>query len=149
MRDRPYLTFFLVAAVVFLTMTVAGGIAARIIVGGQGAAAAASDQIHDVFAQATGTLFLASPFLALAWLSASLARRVGLAAGLRLFLFGALLLGFLYVSAQFDSERYMARRGWTAAALAIGLLPVKSVPVLLLCAVLAWLGVRKHRAHRT
>ncbi len=148
MRDRPYLTFFLAAAFVFLGATIVAGIVARVVVGGQGVGDAASDQLHYFLVQARGTLFLASPFMALAWLSASLARRVGFVAGMRIFLFGTLLLGYLYVSAQFDSERYMARRGWTAASLAIGLLPVKSVPVLLLCALFAWLGVRKHRTNQ-
>jgi hypothetical protein len=75
-------------------------------------------------------------------MSASLAKRRGFDRGLVLFLIGALLLGVMFFSAYQDSQNYMSQKMWTAATLSIGLLPFKSVPLLLVCLAARWILAR-------
>lgn len=143
MASRPYLSFLSLAVMVFVVATVGSDVVARIATSGESVAHALAEHIHYAFAQPAGLVFLAAPFLMLAWISASLVSRKGLKWGLGVFLLGALLLGVLYFTAYQDSQVYIQRRMWTAAALSVGLLPFKSLPVVLLCLGCRWYLGRK------
>jgi hypothetical protein len=143
LRDRPYLAFFAFAALLFLAATLGSDIVARTTVGGEGLGKAITEHAYYAFVQPIGTAMLLAPFLLLGWMSASLAKRKRFDGGLGVFLLGALLLGFIYFIGYQDSQSYMKQRMWTAATLSVGLLPFKSVPLLLICLGFRWLVARK------
>ena len=50
------------------------------------------------------------------------------------------ILALMYYGGYADAQRFMHQRAWTAAALAVGLLPFKSMPVVVIALVarLVW-----------
>jgi hypothetical protein len=149
LRDRPYPAFFGFAALLFLAATLGSDIVARTTVGGEDLGKAITEHAYYAVVQPIGTAMLLAPFLLLGWMSASLAKRKGFEEGLGVFLIGTLLLGFMYFSGYQDSQSYMEQRMWTAATLAVGLLPFKSVPPLLICLGFRWLIARKKDEAKT
>jgi hypothetical protein len=129
--------------------TLGSDVLARTSVGGDSLGKAVGEHAYYAAVQPIGTAMLLAPFLLLAWMSASLAKRKGFDRGLRVFLLGALLLGFMYFSGYQDSQSYMKQRMWTAATLAIGLLPFKSIPLLLICLAFRWFVARKRDEAKT
>ena len=111
---------------------VVGGfdILARVQIGGESVSNALSETIHYSLVQPVGTLFSFAPFAAVAWICGSLAsvsraRAIGLMAAC------LILFAFMYYGGHTDSQRYLHQRMWTAAALAVGLIPFKSIPIVL------------------
>src|SRR5215831_5042085 len=78
--------------------------------------------------------FTCAPFLVVGWLSGSLAR-VSWSRAMVLFWVCVMIFAVMYYSAYMRSEAYMLRGAWTAAALAVGLVPLNSWPVLLIAVV--------------
>ena len=144
LRDRPYPAFFGFAALLFIAATLGSDVAAKISVGGVGLGEAITEHAHYAVTQPIGTVMLLAPFILLSWMSASLAKCKGFEKGLGVFILGAFLLMLMYFSGYQDSQAYMKQRMWTAATLSIGLLPFKSVPLLLICLGLRWLIARKN-----
>jgi phosphotransferase system glucose/maltose/N-acetylglucosamine-specific IIC component len=149
LRTRPYLVFFALAIFLFIIATLGSDVVARTTVGGDSFGKAISDHVYYAVIQPIGTTMLLAPFLLLGWMAASAAKRKGFDAGLGVFLLGMLLLGFMYFSGYQDSQGFMKERKWTAATLSIGLLPFKSIPLLLICLGLRWLVVRKKDEAKT
>ena len=143
LRDHPYAAFFGFAALLFLAATLGSDVVARTTIAREGLRQAIAGHAHYAVAQPTGTALLLAPFLLLGWMSASLGRRKGFDKGLGVFLLGTLLPGFMYFSGYQDAQGYLKRHMWTAAALAVGLLPLKSLPLLLICLGGRWLLGRK------
>src|SRR5262245_49648074 len=143
LRDRPYFTFFGLSLLLFFAATFGSDVVARTSVGGESIAEAVSRHLYYAATQPLGTAMLLAPFLLLGWMAASAATRQGFDAGLGVFLLGVLLLGFTYFSGYQDSQEFSKQRKWTAATLAIGFLPYKSIPLLLICLGFRWLLVRK------
>ena len=148
-RDRPYPAFFSFAVLLFLAATTGSDLVARTTVGGEGLGKAVAEHFYYAFVQPIGTAMLLAPFVLLGWMSASLAKRHGFDRGLVLFLIGSLLLGIMFFSAYQDSQNYMNKKMWTAATLSIGLLPFKSVPLLLVCLGVRWFLARKTSEAKT
>lgn len=142
-RDHPYRTFIVLAIVPFILATLGSDVVARSGVYGESIGTAISEHLHYAAIQPMGTAMLLAPFLVLAWMAASLAKRKNFDSGLGVFLLGAVLLGFTYFSGFQDSQHYMKQRMWTAASLSVGLLPLKSIPVLVICLVVRWLVARR------
>jgi hypothetical protein len=142
-RRHRYSVFFALSVGAFLVSTVCADVFVRTRFGAQDFLKAANEHFYYAFLQPVGTAMLLAPFLLLAWMSASLAKRRGDQRGFGLFALGSALLCVLYFSGYYGSQTYMERRLWTAAALSVGLLPFKSVLVLLFCLVVRWLVVRK------
>lgn len=149
LRTRPYPVFFSLAVLLFLIATLGSDVVARTTVGGEGLVKALSDHVYYAFIQPIGTAMLLAPFLLLGWMAASAAKRKGFDAGLGVFLLGLLMLGFMYFSGYQDSQGFVKERKWTAATLSIGLLPFKSIPLLLICLGVRWLVVRKKDEAKT
>lgn len=145
-RDRPLVAFFGMATALFVFATAGSDIIARVTTGNQNPWVAATEHMSYAFTQPIGTAMLLLPYLVLASLSGRLALRRDFGKGLALFLLGALVLGFMYFSGYQDSQIYMQRRKWTAATLSVGLLPFKSIPVLLVCTGLYWFLKRRPNA---
>jgi hypothetical protein len=148
-RRHPYSVFFALSVGAFFVATVCADVLARVRVGAQDFSKAANEHFYYAFIQPVGTAMLLAPFLLLAWMSASLAKRRGHKHGLGLFALGAALLCLLYFSGYYGSQTYMERRLWTAAALSVGLLPFKSVLVLVFCFGVRWFVVRKKSGGET
>ena len=142
LRNRPYLTFIGLAVCLFVIATFGFGVLARVVVGDEGLLHAASEHIYYAATQPVGTLLLCMPFLLLGLLCAATARRKGSDRGLGIFLIGALLLGFLYLNGYQEAQYALKNHRWTGAALAEGLLPFMSIPVLVICLIVSLL-VRK------
>jgi hypothetical protein len=79
-------------------------------------------------------VFTYAPFLVVAWICASLAR-VSWSRALGLFAVCIAIFAAMYYSAYMRSEAYMLQRAWTAASLAVGLIPLETWPVLLIALV--------------
>lgn len=129
-RASRYLAFFGVAVVVFVLVVEGFDILARVQIGGETFTKALSETIHYSLVQPVGTLFSFAPFAAIAWICGSLAkvsrvRATGLMAAC------LILFAFMYYGGHTDSQRFMHQRMWTAAALAVGLIPYKSIPIVL------------------
>jgi len=105
-------------------------ILARVQIGGESFTAALSETIHYSLVQPTATLFSFAPFAAIAWICGSLAR-VARARATGLMAACLILFALMYYGGHTDSQRYMHQRSWTAAALAVGLIPFKSIAVVL------------------
>ncbi len=78
--------------------------------------------------------FTYAPFFVVAWICASLGR-VSLPRAIGLFVFCIVIFAAMYYSAYMRSEAYMLQGKWTAASLAVGLVPFESWPVLLVALV--------------
>lgn len=143
LRDRPYLLFLCIAAGVFAATDIGFGIVARVSVGRSDVWPAAIETLFSAATQPVGTAMLFAPFALLAWVSASLARTQTLEQGLQLFAGGAIVLAVMYFNGYMEYEQAMQVRKWTAAALSVGLLPFKSIPVLLVALVVRLLLGKK------
>ncbi len=141
-QARAYLTSFSIAVVFFLIATLASDVIARTTIGSEGVGYAISQHAYHAATQPIGTGMLLAPFLLVAWMAASVARRKTMQLGLVFLCVTSSALAFMYFLAYQDSQHFMALRKWTAATLAIGLLAFKSIPVLIV-ALVAFLILRR------
>ena len=139
---RAYVTCFSIAAVFFLVSTMVSDVLARMTIGSEGFGHATSQHAYYAATQPIGTAMLLAPFLLLAWMASSLARRRTLRRGIVFLCIFSSILAVMYFLAYQDSQQYMAQRMWTAATLAIGFLLFKSVPVLII-ALVTFLFIRR------
>jgi hypothetical protein len=144
-RDRPLSTFLALGVGAFLVADVGFEVLARLWIGRNPLGQATSETLYSLATQPVGTLMLLAPFLLIAWMAASLARRRTFERGLLLFMVAAGALGVLYFVGHVEAEQALKSRRWTAAALSVGLLPFESIPVLLLALIARWLLARKSR----
>jgi hypothetical protein len=140
--DRPYAICFLLGLTFFLLSTFVSGVIARTTIGSEQLAYAVSQHAYYAATQPLGTGLLLVPFLLMAWMGAALARRKSLRSGVIFLSVACTALAFIYFLGYQDSQHYMAHRMWTAATLAVGLLIVKSIPVLVV-ALITFLFVRR------
>jgi hypothetical protein len=129
--NRPYVVCFSLAVAFFLVSTLLSDVIARTAIGGEGVGHAISQHVYYAATQPIGTGLLLAPFLLMAWMAASLARRKTMTRGLALLCTTCLVLVLIYFVGYQNSQEYMAQRMWTAATLAVGFLAFKSVPVVL------------------
>jgi len=93
-------------------------------------------------------VFTYAPFLVVAWICASLAR-VSWSRALGLFAICIAIFAAMYYSAYMRSETYMLERAWTAASLAVGLIPLQTWPVLIIALVARLILGRKNVPAKT
>ena len=110
-------------------------ILAKVQVANQAFDAALQDTVQGALENPIGILVSVAPYVAIALICASLARidrnwAVGLLVSC-LFLFGV-----MYYSGHMQSQEYMLGRKWTAASLAVGLVPFKSLLIVIAAFVL-------------
>ena len=141
-RVRTYVTCFGIAVVFFLVSTLVSDVIARTTISAEGFGHAISQHAYYAAAQPVGTGMLLAPFLIVAWMAASVAQRKTIRRGLVFLCVACSILALMYFSAYQNSQHYMAQRMWTAAALSVGLLPFKSVPILII-ALIAFLVMRR------
>jgi hypothetical protein len=138
----PYTSFLAFGALVFILATLGSDVIARTRLSGDGLWQAASQHAHYAAVQLIGTALLLAPFLLLGWMSGSAATRKTFGAGLCVFFFGTLLLGFMYFVGYQDAETFAREGKWTAATLSVGMLPFKSAVPLMICLGVRWLVLR-------
>jgi biotin transporter BioY len=109
---------------------------ARTTIGSEGFGYAISQHAYYAATQPIGTGMLLAPFLLVAWMASSVARRTTQRHGIAFLCITCSVLALMYFLAYQDSQQYMAQRMWTAATLAIGFLAFKSVPVLIVALVI-------------
>jgi lipid-A-disaccharide synthase-like uncharacterized protein len=130
----------------FLVAVVGGDIGSQIAVSGKSSSDAISDAIK--YSSFLGTAMLAVPFVAADFLSVEVGRRAPLTVTMWFFaaLSGALVL--LYFLGYWSSRQALLEHKWTASALAVGLLPVQSLPILVVGLIVGELLRRKYK-HET
>lgn len=138
-RARLHALFGMLGVVCFVVATAGFDVIARLGVAGEPLRTAVTRSLHHVFAQPVGTLMLFAPFIGAAALSAEVAKASNMAAGWIFFGLVAGVLGGLYFSGHWGAQVALGQRSWTAAALSVGMLPFRSIPVLLAAAVCAGL----------
>lgn len=94
-------------------------------------AIAAHESVRYTIAQPMGALLLALPFFVISGLSAELARAFSLQRGFLFFFAAFTCVAYLYCTAYWDAQHALLEGRWTASTLLIGLLPFKSIPVLI------------------
>ena len=139
---RAYVTCFAIAVGFFLVSTLVSDVIARTTIGSEDFGYAISKHVYYAATQPIGTGMLLAPFLLVAWMASSLARRKTMSRGLVFLCLACSVLALMYFLGYQESQRYMAQRMWTAATLAVGLLAFKSVPVLIV-ALVTFLIVRR------
>jgi hypothetical protein len=148
-RGRLYSAFGASSLLCFVVFTLGFDVIARVAVAGQSLPVAAPESMHYMVAQPIGTLMLLAPFIAMAVLSAEVARSSNRVSASVFFCVWAAALGWLYFSGHWDAQIALGQHKWTAAALSVGLLPFMSVPVLLLAAIAAGVIAWKFRRRET
>jgi hypothetical protein len=142
-RALRYLAFFGAAAVAYLLADVTFDVLARVRIGGQSASEALTETIHYMLVQPLGLLLSFAPFAAIAWISCSLSR-VSWAGALSLFALSMGVFAYMYFAGHNNSQMYLQQRMWTAASLAVGLIPFKSVPIVLIALGFRFVISRRH-----
>lgn len=142
-RDRPYLLFCCLAAAAYVVADIGFSVVARKFVAQASISDALVETLHYTVVEPIGSLMLLAPFALLGWMAASLAKSRTLGAGLLLFSAGAAALGLVYFWGHVGAEQAMLNRKWTAASLAIGLLPFQSLPILFVILIVRLLARRR------
>jgi hypothetical protein len=130
-RATSYLAFFGAAAVLYLLMDMGFDVLARVQIRGQSASDALTETIHYMLVQPLGLLLSFAPFAAIAWICCSLSR-VSWAGALGLFALSMAVFAYMHFAGYNNSQMYMQQRMWTAASLAVGLIPFKSIPIVII-----------------
>lgn len=92
---------------------------------------AAQESVRYTITQPIGALFLALPFFVISSLSAELARVFSLRRGFLFFFVALVCIAYLYCTAYWEAQHALLEGRWTASTLLIGLLPLKSIPVII------------------
>jgi len=143
-RRLATLGFIAAALVLFFVIDLATDVLARTSIQGQSLELATREHLHYASIQLPGTAFLSLPYVGLAFIGLPVLRRRGAFAGGLFLLCGAALLGGVYGFGYQQSALSMVARHWTAAALTMGMMPILSVPVLLLAFGVRLLATRGH-----
>ena len=146
-RAISYLAFFGTAALMYVLMDVAFDVLARVQIRGQSTSEALTETTHYLFVQPLGLLLSFAPFAAIAWICCSLSR-VSWAAALSLFALSMAVFAYMYFAGHNNSQMYMQQRMWTAASLAVGLIPFKSVPIALIALGFRFVISRRHATQK-
>lgn len=126
-----HITCFSIALTFFLVSTLVSDVVARTSIGSEGLGYSISQHAYYAVSQPIGTGMLLAPFLLVAWMASSIARRKTMSRGTAFLCITCSVLALMYFLAYLHSQQYIAQGMWTAATLAIGLLPFRSIPVLI------------------
>jgi drug/metabolite transporter (DMT)-like permease len=130
----------------FLVAVVGGDIGSQIVVSEKSTSDAISDAIK--YSGFLGTAMLAFPFIAADLLSVEVGRRVPLTVTMWFFAALSVALIALYFLGYWSSRQALLEHKWTASALAVGLLPMQSLPILLVGLIVGELLRRRYK-HET
>lgn len=139
--------FGIIGVLSFLVATNGFEILASMLVAKAPLHSALQESVNYSIAQPVGTFLLALPFLVASALGAEMARAFTLLKVGLLLLVVFSLLGGLYFSAYWNAQLDILEHRWTSSTLSIGLLPFKSIPVLLFEGVVV--GLMYWKSNRT
>lgn len=138
MRSR---TYFLIALLAFFVAATGSDLFARITIGQRSLGGAVSEHIEWAGMTLIGLLLLLAPFLVVALICATANKRARTRSAVTIFAAALIALLYFYFGAFQAAERAVLDAHWTAAALAIGLLPFfVGIPAVLLTATAAALA---------
>jgi hypothetical protein len=135
---RSAALFYVAAALCAVVATLGSDVVSTVAVTGGSARAAATEHLNYALRSPIGTALLFLPFIAAAWLGASVAGKQKSYAALLVFVPTLVLLLALYFSGYYGSQQALLEHKWTAASLSVGLLPFQSIAVLLIGLILRW-----------
>lgn len=142
MGFRRFTAFSLVC---FAAATFCADVGARVLVAGQTLGQAGAEHVQFAIEAPDATMLLLAPFLILPLISAVLERYADRRSASIHFAVVALALVGLYAAGHFEAQEALLAEKWTAAALAIGLLPFLAFPILLLAVVAGFVIARVRR----
>ena len=142
----PQLQFAIASMLFFLAATNGFEVLASVLQTQASITSALHKSIHSSLSQPVGSLLLAAPFFGIGVVAANLAKGVSPFQAKVFFASSVAGLGALYLAGYWAAQQALLAQKWTAAALSVGLLPFKSILVLLLAAIAA--GVLFWRAAR-
>ena len=128
---KKYLALLGAATIMYVVIDGGFDVLARVRIGGQSPSEALTETTHYLLVQPLGLLLSFAPFAAIAWICGSLSR-ISWAGAVSLFLLCMGAFAYMYYVGHSDSQMYMQQRMWTAASLAVGLIPFKSIPIVLI-----------------
>ena len=133
-RGRLHRYYFLPALIALVVSTAGFTVLARMVLAGEGPLRALLDTIHMAMSQPLASVLLAMPFVA-AELTAIEIERVANRRIAQVVFFASLAaIAAIYLAGYWAAQQAAMRRDWAAASLALGLMPFKSLPVLLVAA---------------
>jgi drug/metabolite transporter (DMT)-like permease len=142
-RSQLQRTFGPLTLVCFAVCVLGSDFLARTMVSQQSPSEALSEQVH--YMSILGLLMLGTPFLAVDLLTVEVGRAAPLRTACWFFGILTVLVGALYVLGYWSSREALLHHKWTASALAIGLLPLQSLPILVVGLVAAEVIRRRYK----
>lgn len=135
MTTKAYL---LIAAVVFVGVVTGSDLIARTAIGGVSLGVALVEHLHWASLTVVGIVFLFAPFAGVAFICGIANRRAKTRSVIILFVVGMVVLAYFYFGGFQASQQATLDKKWTAATLAIGLLPFfLGIPLLSIAAIVA------------
>ena len=146
LRNRPYLLFLVAAFVAFGVGHIILIVKACVWIGQEDVNHAACEALYFVMVQPLEAAFLLIPFLLLGWIAASLATKQNWTFSTELFGVGACAVLVLYWLGHVGAQQAIKNLAWTAAAFLVGLIPFKSVQILVVVFLASLLFGKKRHA---
>jgi hypothetical protein len=138
--------YLLLAVLAFVVGTMGSDLVARTSIAGERVAQAFSEHLHLAWVQFTGTMLLAAPFIAVAFICAFAQRQARDRSAVVIFAIAMSTLLYFYFSGYQAAQHALLDSNWTAAALSIGLLPFFiGLPVVLAAALAGAIAARFDR----
>lgn len=137
----PRMTFYYgtVSLLCFLASSIGFEVLASVVLTTTPVPTAIRESVFYFIAEPVGSLLLSLPFFAIGLASVVLEKTVGSRQARAVFVCFMLALGALYLSGYWAAQEALLQHKWTAASLAVGSLPLKSLVVLVVVAVVAGL----------
>ncbi len=111
---------------------------ARIAVGGEPGSRALLDTIHTIMSQPVASAMLGLPFFLAAILGVEMERLANRRTASTIFLACLAGIVMIYLAGYWSAQQSLATRSWTAASFTIGLMPFKSLGVLVVGALVGF-----------
>jgi hypothetical protein len=146
-RSTLHAVFAPIAVACLLLATNGSDIAARVTVAEESFGVAVAQSFAS-WLNPLAALIIALPFVAAELLAVEVARYSSVRVAAVLFGLVVAALGLLYFAGYTSSHQAMLQHKWTAASLSVGLLPVQSLPILIV-AVIASEIIRRRYKHET
>lgn len=136
-RLKRYPLFCLAGLLLFVVATVGSSTLARVIVVRMSLLEAFFESIHYIITNPLGAFTLAVPFIVSGFIAAAITRRAGIFKGCLLFMVFSGILCWVYFQGYMNAQQALVEHEWTASALSIGLLPLQSLPILVIQGIFA------------
>lgn len=133
-RARLHRHYFPPALAALVLGTAGWSVLARLAVGGEAPMRALLDTIHMAMSQPLASVLLALPFVAAELVAVEIERVANRRTAKVVFFTSLAAIAAIYLAGYWAAQHAALRKDWPAASLALGLMPFKSVPVLLVAA---------------